>query len=79
MAKAKKLVKVTLAEMSGAPKTIEVVSGTTVRKALLNAGYDNPADLKANLRVNSKEVGLLYKLKKGDFITIAPNVQGGAR
>lgn len=83
MAKAKKsskMVTVTVAEMSaGGARDIEVKSGSTLRAALLAAGYSNPASLKANLRLNGREANLTAKVKKGDFITLAPQVHGGSR
>ena len=72
-----KTVIVTIAEMSGTPREFEVKAGTLLGTALRQAGYAEPAKLKANLRVNNREVALTYKVKKGDLITLAPNVAGG--
>lgn len=82
MAKSKKssgrTVSITVAEMSaGGAREIQVKSGSTVRVALLAAGYSNPASLKSNLRLNGRETNLTAKVKKGDFISLAPQVQGG--
>lgn len=72
-------IKVTVARMSQDVREIEVARGSSLRAALLSAGYaENSLEgLLQGLRVNGQEVSLGSKLKAGDFITLAPNVQGG--
>ena len=71
---------VTVAEMAGDEKAITIKRGGSLKDALLAAGYPE-ADLAAlveDTRVNGKERALKFKLHKGDFITVAARVQGGA-
>lgn len=74
-------IKVTVARMSQDVREIEVARGSTLRAALLSAGYaDGELEgLLEGLRVNGAQVTLGSKLKAGDFITLSPRVQGGCR
>lgn len=72
---------VTVAEMAGDEKNITIKRGGSLKDALLGAGYpEGDLDtLVEDTRVNGKERALNFKLHKGDFITVAARVQGGAR
>ena len=74
-------ISVTLAALSEDVREIRVARGSTLKSALLAAGYEESAlgGLLDGLRVNGREVELNARLAAGAFITLSPNVEGGSR
>lgn len=74
-------ISVTLASLSEDVREIRVARGSTLRAALLEAGYaeDSLEGLLEGLRVDGREAKLGSKLRAGAFITLSPNVEGGSR
>jgi len=67
----------TFAPMGAEPLRIEVEQGATIGEALTAQGYNlTPSDL-SGLRVNGQATVPSTKLNAGDFIVLAPKVEGG--
>lgn len=73
--------RVTLANLSEDTVEIILARGSTLRTALLKAGFSASEleDMLQRVRVGGQEANLSDRLSAGDFITVAPNVQGGSR
>lgn len=66
---AAKLVAITLVQ--GEEREYQIKSGTTLEAFMAQNG------LEGNARVNGNEADGSEKLRKGDLVTIVPDVQGG--
>ncbi len=75
----KTTMKVIIAQLGKDIRTIEVPTGSTVRNALLTAGYkeEEVPKLAPGVRVNGGETTLGSRLEPDTFLAITPDVDGG--